>query len=85
MQKAQAVDRLRDGITHDLNNKLMVIGANIDAAARQLKDQPILQRKLLSALVAADQAAKLIAQSTAFARQGESKLQYVNISEQVGW
>ncbi|MBA1154923.1 response regulator [Microvirga mediterraneensis] len=83
MQKAQAVDRLRDGIAHDLNNRLMVISANIDAAARQLKDQPILQRKLLSALVASDQAAKLIAQSTAFARQGEGKVQYVNIAEQV--
>lgn len=83
MQKAQAVERLRDGITHDLNNRLMVISANIDAAARQLKDQPILQRKLLSALVASDQAAKLIAQSTAFARQGELRVQYVNIAEQV--
>ncbi len=83
LQKAQAVERLRDGIAHDLNNRLMVISANIDAAARQLKDQPILQRKLLSALVAADQAAKLIAQSTAFARQGEPKVQYVNIAEQV--
>nr|WP_246742328.1 response regulator [Microvirga splendida] len=84
LQKAQAVDRLRDGITHDLNNRLMVISANIDAAARQLKEQPILQRKLLSALVAADQAAKLIAQSTAFARQGDPRVQYVNIAEQVG-
>ncbi|WP_152569014.1 response regulator [Microvirga sp. BSC39] len=83
LQKAEAVDRLRDGITHDLNNRLMVISANIDAAARQLKEQPILQRKLLSALVAADQAAKLIAKSTAFARQGEAKVQYVNIAEQV--
>lgn len=83
LQKAQAVDRLRDGITHDLNNRLMVISANIDAAARQLKEQPILQRKLLSALVAADQAAKLIARSTAFSRQGEAKVQYVNIAEQV--
>jgi CheY-like chemotaxis protein/signal transduction histidine kinase len=82
-QKAQAVDRLRDGITHDLNNRLMVISANIDAAARQLKEQPILQRKLLSALVAADQAAKLIARSAAFARQGEGKVQYVSIAEQV--
>jgi CheY-like chemotaxis protein/signal transduction histidine kinase len=84
LQKAEAVDRLRDGITHDLNNRLMVISANIDAAARQLKEQPILQRKLLSALVAADQAAKLIAKSTAFARQGEARVQYVNIAEQVG-
>ena len=83
LEKAQAVERLRDGITHDLNNRLMVISANIDSAARQLKDQPILQRKLLSALVAADQAAKLIARSTAFARQGEAKVQYVNIADQV--
>ena len=59
LQKAQAVDRLRDGIAHDLNNRLMVISANIDAVARQMKEQPMLQRKLLSALVAADQAAKL--------------------------
>jgi CheY-like chemotaxis protein/signal transduction histidine kinase len=82
-QKAQAVDRLRDGIAHDLNNRLMVISANIDAAARHLKDQPILQRKLLSALVAADQAAKLIAQSTAFARSTEPKIQYVDLAEQL--
>ncbi|WP_035459393.1 response regulator [Microvirga flocculans] len=82
-QKAQAVERLRDGITHDLNNRLMVISANIDAAARHLKDQPILQRKLLSALVAADQAAKLIAQSAAFSRPGEAPVQYVNIAEQI--
>ena len=30
-QKAEAVDRLRDGIVHDLNNRLMVISANVDA------------------------------------------------------
>jgi CheY-like chemotaxis protein/signal transduction histidine kinase len=83
MQKAQAVDRLRDGITHDLNNRLMVISANIDAVARQMKDQPVMQRKLLSALVASDQAAKLIAQSTAFARQHEPRVQYVDVAERV--
>lgn len=82
-QKAQALDRLRDGITHDLNNKLMVISANIDAVARQMKDQPSIQRKLLSALVASDQAAKLIAKSAAFARQSESKVQYLDLSERI--
>ncbi|WP_133239213.1 response regulator [Microvirga sp. KLBC 81] len=82
-QKAQAVDRLRDGITHDLNNKLMVISANIDAVARQMKDQPSIQRKLLSALVASDQAAKLIAKSAAFARQSEPKVQYLDLSERI--
>lgn len=83
-RKAQAVDRLRDGITHDLNNRLMVISANIDAVARQMKDQPTLQRKLLSALVASDQAAKLIAKSSAFARQGENGVQYVDLAERIG-
>lgn len=83
-QKAQAIDRLRDGITHDLNNRLMVISANIDAVARQMKDHPSIQRKLLSALVASDQAAKLIAKSAAFARQNEPKVQYLDLSERIG-
>ncbi|MCG7393623.1 response regulator [Microvirga sp. ACRRW] len=82
-QKVQALDHLRDGITHDLNNKLMVISANIDAVARQMKDQPGIQRKLLSALVASDQAAKLIAKSTAFARQREPQIQYLDLSERI--
>jgi CheY-like chemotaxis protein len=82
-QKAQALDRLRDGITHDLNNRLMVISANIDSVARQMKDQPALQRKLLSALVASDQAAKLIAKSTAFARQSDVQVQYLDLAERL--
>ncbi|MFD0464684.1 hypothetical protein ACFQY9_25490 [Microvirga aerilata] len=61
----------------------MVISANVDAAARQMKDQPILQRKLLSALVASDQAAKLIARSTSFARQSEAGFQYLDLAEPV--
>jgi len=82
-QKLEAVERLRDGIVHDLNNKLMVISANIDSVARHMKDQPALQRKLLSALVAADQAASLIARSTAFARQHEGKIQQVDLAERI--
>jgi CheY-like chemotaxis protein/signal transduction histidine kinase len=82
-QKAEAVDRLRDGIVHDLNNRLMVISANIDAVARQIKDQPLLQRKLLSALVASDQAASLLARSTAFARQHRPHVQNVELGERI--
>jgi CheY-like chemotaxis protein len=83
VQKLEAVERLRDGIVHDLNNKLMVISANIDSVARQMKEQPALQRKLLSALVASDQAAGLLARSTAFARQGDTKVQYVDLAERI--
>ena len=84
IQKAEAVEHLRDGITHDLNNKLMVISANIDAAARHMKDQPSIQRKLLSALVASDQAAKLIAKSASFSRPSEPQVQYLDLSERIG-
>lgn len=82
-QKAEAVDRLRDGIVHDLNNRLMVISANIDAVARQMKEQPLLQRKLLSALVASDQAATLLARSTAFARQHTPNVQNIDLGERI--
>ncbi|MEZ0169165.1 response regulator [Microvirga sp. TS319] len=83
LQKAEAVGHLRDGIVHDLNNKLTVISANIDAVARHMKDQPPVQRKLLSALVAADQAAKLIAKSASFSRQSEPQVQYLDLSERI--
>lgn len=82
-QKLEAFERLRDGIVHDLNNKLMVISANVDSVARQMKDQPALQRKLLSALVASDQAAELIARSASFARE-HSRTEPVDLTERLG-
>lgn len=82
-QRTEALNRLRDGIVHDLNNRLMVISANIDAVARQMKDQPSLQRKLLSALVASDQAASLIARSSALARRTDFQVQYIDIGERI--
>ncbi|MGO4707028.1 response regulator [Microvirga sp. 2MCAF38] len=83
-QKLDAVNRLRGGVAHDLNNKLMVISANVDAVAKQIKDQPTLQRKLLSALVASDQAAVLIAKVLAFTRRNDPEVQYVDVAKQIG-
>lgn len=82
-QRIEAYNRLRDGIVHDLNNRLMVIGANVDTVARQLRDQPALQRKLLSALVAVDQAGSLIARSSAFTRRHVCKIQHVDLRERI--
>jgi len=79
-QKIDAVSRLTGGIAHDLNNKLMVISANIDAAAKQLKNQPQLTRRLLAALVAADRAAGLISKLLTFAGQREWRAQYIDIA-----
>ncbi|MBF9232809.1 response regulator [Microvirga alba] len=83
VQKLEVLERLREGIVHDLNNKLLVISANIDSVARHLKDQPTLQRKLLSALVASDQAASLIARSNAFARQNDGQVQHIDLAERI--
>jgi PAS domain S-box-containing protein len=80
-QKMEAISRLTGGIAHDLNNKLMVISANIDAVTKQIKDQPQLRRKLLAALVAADQAAALMSKLLAFARQRDLQVQYIDIAE----
>ncbi len=60
MQRLEALSRLTGGLVHDLNNKLMIINANIDMAAKQIKDRPQVTRKLLSALVAAEQAGTMV-------------------------
>ncbi len=80
-QKMEAISRLTGGIAHDLNNKLMVISANIDSVTKHVKDQPALRRKLIAALVASDQAAALLSKLLAFARQRELQVQYIDIAE----
>ncbi|HEX2555889.1 MAG TPA: ATP-binding protein [Microvirga sp.] len=80
-QKMDAISRLTGGIAHDLNNKLMVISANIDAVVKHIKEQPHLRRKLLAALVASDQAAGLMSKLLAFARQRDLHPQYVDVSK----
>jgi PAS domain S-box-containing protein len=80
-QKMEAISRLTGGIAHDLNNKLMVISANIDAVTKHVRDQPQLRRKLIAALVAADQASALMSKLLAFARQRDLQAQYIDIAE----
>ena len=38
MQRLEAFSKLTGGLIHDLNNKLMIINANIDMAAKQVND-----------------------------------------------
>jgi signal transduction histidine kinase/CheY-like chemotaxis protein len=82
-QKMEAISRLTGGIAHDLNNKLMVISANIDSVVKHIKEQPLLRRKLLAALVASDQASGLMSKLLAFARQRDLHPQYINVAEQL--
>jgi PAS domain S-box-containing protein len=80
-QKMEAISRLTGGIAHDLNNKLMVISANIDAVVKHIKEQPQLRRKLLAALVASDQAAGLMSKLLAFARPRDLHPQYIEVAK----
>ncbi|NNC00731.1 hypothetical protein HI113_43505, partial [Corallococcus exiguus] len=82
-ERLDAVNRLKGGVAHDLNNKLMVISANVDAVAKQLSDRPALERKLASALVACDQAATLISKVLTFTRRHEQQVQVIDVSRQI--
>jgi signal transduction histidine kinase/CheY-like chemotaxis protein len=82
-QKLDALARLTGGLAHDLNNRMMVITASIDAVAKHIKDRPDLRRRLVAALVAADQANALISKLLAFARQHDAQAKYVDTAEQL--
>jgi PAS domain S-box-containing protein len=82
-QKMQAISRLAGGIAHSFNNKLTVINANIDSVVRKIKDRPLETKRLLSALVAADQASGLISKLLTFARRDELNAAVVDVSERI--
>ena len=82
-QKMQAISRLAGGIAHSFNNKLTVISANIDSVVRKIKDRPLETKRLLSALVAADQASGLISKLLTFARRDELNVSIVDVSERI--
>lgn len=82
-QKMQAISRLAGGIAHSFNNKLTVISANIDSVVRKIKDRPVETKRLLSALVAADQASGLISKLLTFARRDEINAAVVDVSERI--
>jgi signal transduction histidine kinase len=79
VQRIEAASHLASGVAHDLNNKLVVVGANVDAVVKHLKDQPHLRRKLLAALVASDQAAALMSKLLAFLGRREVRPQYLDV------
>ena len=68
-QKMEAVGQLTGGVAHDFNNLLTVIMGNLEMAEGRAGEDPRLRSALGSAMTAAGQAADLIRQLLAFARQ----------------
>jgi signal transduction histidine kinase/DNA-binding response OmpR family regulator len=68
-QKLEAIGQLTGGVAHDFNNVLQVIAGNLQLLQMTLAGNPDAQRRLESAIFAADRGAKLSSQLLAFARR----------------
>ncbi|MEX1205293.1 MAG: PAS domain S-box protein [Dongiaceae bacterium] len=68
-QKMESVGQLTGGVAHDFNNLLTVIMGSLEMAEGRAGEDPRLRSALGSAMTAAGQAADLIRQLMAFARQ----------------
>jgi len=68
-QKLEAIGQLTGGVAHDFNNVLQVIAGNLQLLQMTLAGNPEAQRRLESAIFAADRGAKLSSQLLAFARR----------------
>ncbi len=68
-QKMEAIGQLTGGVAHDFNNVLQVVAGNLQLMQMSLAGNPQAQRRLETAMFAADRGAKLSSQLLAFARR----------------
>lgn len=84
-QKMEALGRLSAGITHDLNNLLSVLSANLDFIQNKRTDtqlsDPDVQECLSELVTATQRAAELTSRLGGFVRHEKNQHQSINISE----
>ncbi len=68
-QKMQAIGQLTGGIAHDFNNLLGIVLGNLQLLERGISDDPLLSRKVRTAMRAAMRGADLTRRLLAFARR----------------
>lgn len=68
-QKLEAIGKLTGGVSHDFNNVLQIIGANLQLLRRAMPGEQAPLKRVASALEAVDRGAKLSSQLLAFARK----------------
>jgi signal transduction histidine kinase len=79
-QKLEAVGQLTGGISHDFNNLLTVVIANLALAIERAGDTPAILPRLQSALQAAERGVALIERLLAFARKQRLDPRSVDLS-----
>lgn len=81
LQNLEAVSRLAGGIIHDLNNKLMVINANINMITKQITGDPKISRRLLATAVATEQASLIVSQMMHLFNPRDTSPRYIKVDE----
>jgi signal transduction histidine kinase len=68
-QKLEAIGQLTGGVAHDFNNVLQVISGNLQMLQMTASQDPLIRKRVDTAIFAADRGAKLSSQLLAFARR----------------
>ena len=68
-QKMEAIGHLTGGVAHDFNNLLQIVGANLERAGADLKNDAASSERIQNALEAVRRGARLTAQLLDFARR----------------
>lgn len=82
-QKMEAVGKLTGGMAHDFNNLLGIIIGNLALALKQVGDNERLQKRLTTAMKAADRGAELTKRMLAIARRQPLQPKPVSINKVV--
>jgi PAS domain S-box-containing protein len=80
-KKLQALDHLTGGIAHDFNNFMAIILGSIDLIKPLLKDDELVNKRIVVIEQAASRGAELTSKLQAFSKTTTSELQTVDVSD----
>ena len=79
-QQMEGVGQMMAGVAHDFGNLIFTIRGNLELLRRSVGEQSSEQRLIEPSLLMADEAAKLVSQLSAGARQKRRQAQLVNLN-----
>lgn len=82
-QKLESLGILSGGIAHDFNNLLQAILGNLDIAIKRLPEDSVVVQKIINAINASNQAAKLTNMMLAYSGKGNFVIKKMSLTELV--